>query len=231
MGDIARLARQLVEGNGGVPVMPDLQLRQAVVATVDATGRTLGVQIGGSTTTVAGVKFLQSYWPVVGDTVWLLSRGPDRIVLGALSSLNVPPSAKVHRTTNQSINNATDTVITWETSAWNRGSMWNSGVNPSRITAVRKGIHEGGATIRWATSASAGERYACARVNGNSLSRLGEQGVGYAGVVTLGFDIEGDLNVGDYVEALVFQSTGGALNLTPTFTWSVSMWLSWVRDS
>lgn len=232
MSDASLLARQIASGDGGRPVIEHPYLRQATVASVDATNRTVGVQIAGSSTVVAGVKFLQSYWPVVGDTVWVAAIGPNLWVLGALSNLNVPPEFRVNRTTNQSINNSTDTAITWETSRTNRGSMWNSGVNPTRVTAVRKGIHVGGCQIRWATSASTGERYACVRINAVSLSRAGEQGVAPSGgVVTLDFPWEADLAVGDYLETIVFQATGGALNVTPTFTWSVSLWGVWVRDS
>lgn len=69
---------------GGVFDDPNqLKLRQGVVAAVNASS--VDVTIGASTT-VPGVRFLDSYAPVAGDTVWLLRNGPDALVIGAVAA-------------------------------------------------------------------------------------------------------------------------------------------------
>lgn len=48
---------------------------------------TLTVQLGGDTSgAVAGVRFIDSYSPVVGDTVFMVKNGPDIFVFGQVNS-------------------------------------------------------------------------------------------------------------------------------------------------
>lgn len=69
------LVRQL-SGDRPEPV----RLRQGVV---DAVGvSTVDVTIGGSATVITGVAHLDSYTPTAGDTVWILTNGPDQLVIG-----------------------------------------------------------------------------------------------------------------------------------------------------
>lgn len=206
----------------GVP-----QVRQGVVTTVEAA--TCTVTIGGSAIAIANARWLASAPPVVGQTVWVYrEKGELPIVLGPVSGQGGAPAVQARRTTNLSVNNTTDTVVNLEAVDVNVGTWWTVGT-PARLFAPLSGWYVGRGVARWATSASAAERYATARVNGVALNRMGEQGNGYAGVVTLGFALFGKLNAGDYVEMVVFQATGAALNLTPTFTHSVELALVWVR--
>lgn len=43
------------------------------------------ITVGGSSTQISGVKYLNSYSPVMGDTVLLLTDGLDIVILGALA--------------------------------------------------------------------------------------------------------------------------------------------------
>lgn len=60
--------------------------RQGVVTAV-ATGppASLSVEIGGSDTVVSGVRYLNSYSPSVGHTVWVDIQDSDPIVIGRLA--------------------------------------------------------------------------------------------------------------------------------------------------
>lgn len=42
------------------------------------------VTVGGSTTQVAGILYLKSYTPTVGDTVMMVTDGEDLVILGAI---------------------------------------------------------------------------------------------------------------------------------------------------
>lgn len=62
---------------------PAVKLRQGVVQSIQTGSLTL--TIGGSATTVSGIKYLSSYTPTVNDTVWLATDGRDWMVIGKLS--------------------------------------------------------------------------------------------------------------------------------------------------
>jgi hypothetical protein len=72
------LAQQLNQ-RLAAPVTPRMQ--QGVVAVVNAT--TVDLTLGGSAVVTPAVSFLESYQdPTVGDAVWVLCNGPDRLVVG-----------------------------------------------------------------------------------------------------------------------------------------------------
>lgn len=75
--NVALLAKQLAAV---------LVLRQAVVASHTAgPPASVGITLGGSSTVVTGVRYLASYTPADGDTVWVLRNGGDLLVLGKLA--------------------------------------------------------------------------------------------------------------------------------------------------
>lgn len=79
MRDLARMLAPAGQGDDSA------RLRQGVVASVQAgPPRTLTVTVGGSVE-VAGVRYLASYSPQPGDTVWLVQQGPVLVVLGDLA--------------------------------------------------------------------------------------------------------------------------------------------------
>lgn len=79
MSDVSDLADVLFE----MADTPAVRLRKATVQAVAAPKVTL--RIGGSTTDVAGVRYLSSYAPTVGDVVFVLVDGPALLILGRLA--------------------------------------------------------------------------------------------------------------------------------------------------
>lgn len=80
-----RLRDQLHQPRPGHETPDDdpLSLRQAVVASVDTTTGTVGLYLGGDTSTTAtGMAVLDGLLPLVGDSVMALQHGPDWLVLG-----------------------------------------------------------------------------------------------------------------------------------------------------
>jgi hypothetical protein len=65
-----------------------VSLRQGTIQAAAAT--VLTARLGGSTTDVAGVHFLDSYLPIVGDTAWFLQSGPDLLAIGKVGTGNSP---------------------------------------------------------------------------------------------------------------------------------------------
>lgn len=68
---------------------PGLQLRQGVVTAFDAPTYTVTLNVSNDldSITISDIPYLESYTPIVGDTVWLFRNGTDLIVLGVLSSV------------------------------------------------------------------------------------------------------------------------------------------------
>jgi hypothetical protein len=61
------------------------QLRQGVVAAINAPDNSCSMYLSGDTTTlVVGIKCLNSFQPTVGDTMWIVKSGSDMIVLGKI---------------------------------------------------------------------------------------------------------------------------------------------------
>jgi hypothetical protein len=66
--------------------IPTLRLRQAYVVATNNSPKTVDIQIAGDTNTLPSVKYMHSYAPQVGDTVFVLTNGADILCLGDLAS-------------------------------------------------------------------------------------------------------------------------------------------------
>jgi len=80
--DLSYLVNQIK----GADTIPTLRLRQAYVVATNNSPKTVDIQIAGDTNTLPSVKYLHSYAPQVGDTVFVLTNGADILCLGDLAS-------------------------------------------------------------------------------------------------------------------------------------------------
>lgn len=62
-------------------------IRKGTIASIDTAGSppTLGITISGDTTVITGVRYIDSYVPVVGDIVLVIKQGTDLTVLGQIA--------------------------------------------------------------------------------------------------------------------------------------------------
>lgn len=81
-GAVRDLAAQLSQPD--LPYTPP-QIVKAVVVNTALTGTppTVSINLSGDTTQIDGVRFLESYSPVVGDVLAIAKTGPDLLILGA----------------------------------------------------------------------------------------------------------------------------------------------------
>lgn len=129
-------------------------------------------------------------------------------------SANGRPSVGVERQAPQSIAHGTLTNVAFDTALENSAGMWSAGT-PTRITSVANGVYAISAQIVWDANA-VGERRITIRKNGGAASNSSNwMAVTVAGVVTAQnlATFQFGLNVGEYVELEVGQSSGGALNV------------------
>ena len=126
---------------------------------------------------------------------------------GQLATL---PGARVRGTAIQSIPNGTNTVLTFGTADYNNAGVFNA-ATPTRLTAPVSGTYLIIAYVWWGANAT-GLRELWTNVNGSTDLEWSIQppptGVGLEQGVTTTFH----LNAGDYVQAYVYQDSGGALN-------------------
>lgn len=130
-------------------------------------------------------------------------------------------SVRAKKSADTSINNDTTTLLTWDQEDFDTGSMHDNATNPSRLTALNAGKYIVGVNIGWDPSGT-GRRYVNVRKNGTTT--VGE--LISSPQMSAVFDLTQqlttlvDMAANDYVETLVLQTSGGALNCKqqgPTF--------------
>jgi hypothetical protein len=80
--DLSYLVNQIK----GSDTFPTLRLRQAYVVAHHNSPKRVDIQIAGDTNTLPSVKYMHSYSPQVGDTVFVLTNGADILCLGDLAT-------------------------------------------------------------------------------------------------------------------------------------------------
>lgn len=129
-----------------------------------------------------------------------------------------------------SIPNNVLTAVTFDSEREDTGGCHSTLSNTSRLVAPVAGIYNLGASISLAANAT-GIRQAMLRVNGSLVvaeQTLGNAGAGSGTEFMIG-GIQWRLAVNDYVELLVLQNSGGALNLQFAASFSPEAWFEWRR--
>jgi hypothetical protein len=124
---------------------------------------------------------------------------------------------RAYKSANQSVNSATNAVVTFNAETFDSDAYHDNSTNPGRIT-VPSGL--GGkylleAEVDWEGSAT-GIRAIWLRINGATIFTGAEFGTDVTfGAATVCSGIIA-LSAGDYVECLARQQSGGAINITPS---------------
>jgi hypothetical protein len=80
--DLSYLVNQ-IKGETNIPT---LRLRQAYVVATYNSPKRKDIQIAGDTNTLTSVKYIHSYSPQVGDTIFILTNGSDILCLGDIAT-------------------------------------------------------------------------------------------------------------------------------------------------
>ena len=121
------------------------------------------------------------------------------------------PHCKVYNSANQSINNTTATMLTFDTEDYNNNTMHSTVSNTSRITLTTGGRYLLMGKVQFASNGTGTRRV---RIVLNGLTTLAEVQVpaSAVGVVTLPIMTVDTFAAADYVELEGYQDSGGALN-------------------
>jgi len=133
------------------------------------------------------------------------------------------PTVKAVRTTTQSITSSTWTLCAWNaTDAWDTDTMHDIVTNNERLIAKHAGKFQWTIMHNWQGNAT-GQRLCEIQKNSVSLPATGNTGVvqgGYANTIGasltdtyIGASGIVDLAVNDYIAAVVYQNSGGALTI------------------
>jgi hypothetical protein len=141
--------------------------------------------------------------------------------------LSNPPLFAGYQSAAQSVANSTLVAIGMDSSVVDSYGGHSNVTNNSRYTAVVAGYYFVIAQVGYAANAS-GNRLIEMHKNGGSTLNLG-QGVGLAPTTSNNSANQVSalvqLNVGDYIEAYTYQTSGGALNTVPAQSGMTVLWL------
>ena len=153
----------------------------------------------------------------------------------AIRYLQKPPQFKLRQATSQSFTNNTDTPVTFDAEVLDTDVNGTSGhdnvTNNTRWTCTFPGQYEIAGTVTFGANAT-GIRWAGLRVNGTNVpASIGSQGGSAAEVGAVhSHTTKVYMDVGDYVELVGRQSSGGALSTYVADSWFQSaldgLWVS-----
>ena len=134
-----------------------------------------------------------------------------------------PQNVRAVRTANQSISNSTDTAIQFnDTDDLDTNTLHDTVTNNTRITIAAAGVYLVGGRVKWAASTGGTLRQAWIRRGGSTeLAKVTHPAAAGAGVLHEFEVIElRSFSAGDYIELMVQQDSGGALNVTKASFWA-----------
>lgn len=142
------------------------------------------------------------------------------------------PHCRVAHSTTQSCANAALTVLTFNTVRWNLGAaLLFSTATPTRVvTAPWDGLYAVG-FVGLLDPAANSDSYATLRLNGATEIARGPKGAAVAGkLCNLAVATAYRLTKGQYLEVLIRNDTGAALNMTSFANMSPECWARWVSN-
>jgi hypothetical protein len=129
-----------------------------------------------------------------------------------------PPAVCVTHNASQSITTSTNTILAFNTERYDQASnvadtMHDTVTNNSRLTCRYAGVYHITGMIEWATNTT-GERIVELFLNNTTVIARNRLAAGSVGSIVQSASRDYSLAVNDFVEVRVFQSSGGALNVT-----------------
>lgn len=148
--------------------------------------------------------------------------------LGTTEFSSSIPAAHVLHSTTQSIADSTNTTLAFDTEQYDTANTHDNSTNNSRLIAPVTGIYALNAFVQWQPGAgSAGTRVVTISKNGGP--RLGANG----GFAVTGGGSESTtvtpivrLEAGEYVEAIVYQTSGGSVDVNASDAELSMTWLA-----
>lgn len=139
------------------------------------------------------------------------------------------PGCRVYRSTNQSISNATGTAISFNQERYDPDNMHDNSTNPSRVTISKAGVYQVTGNIRTAANTT-GARDLWLQVNSSTIIGFNALTASAtdSGLSTMQVAATWKFAAGDYVELVLWQNSGGSLNVEPWSGYSPELSVQYV---
>ena len=148
------------------------------------------------------------------DNLWTLAGDGNLVELP--DYIRNPPRCSAYNSANQSTTNDTPFVVALNSEYYDSATMHDTATNNSRVTFLTAGVYVVTFAGSFAANAT-GDRSALIRKNGNEFLGGSEKKAASASFETgLIVGVQEFFEVDEYVEAVVKQDSGGALNLLAT---------------
>lgn len=135
------------------------------------------------------------------------------------------PSARVFSSVNLPVLTGALTVLAFNQERSDAGDLHSTVTNNSRLTAPITGWYMIGGHVRFAAAAG-GNRQALIRLNGTTfIAPYQAASLGAAANPDFSVVTAYQMTAGDYVEVVVFQDSGGAINVLSAANFSPEFWM------
>jgi hypothetical protein len=140
-----------------------------------------------------------------------------------ITSLADPPRVRVYNSANIATATATPLALTFNSERFDTDTMHSTAVNTSRITFTTGGYYMIGAGIEFASNAT-GYRSVTLRISGATEIACEVRPAVSGAVTRVSISTLWGVAAGAYVECIVDQNSGGALNVNATASHSPEFW-------
>jgi hypothetical protein len=134
-------------------------------------------------------------------------------------------NASVTKAANQTLSNATDTVLNFDTEIFKNGITHSNSTNNSRLTIATTGIYQIGCSVAFANN-STGVRSVFPRLNGTTVLGYANQTAVSGNTTGMTFTVIASLTATDYVELIAQQTSGGNLDVNQATQWTPVFWIT-----
>lgn len=138
-----------------------------------------------------------------------------------------PPKCRVYNSAAISITTSgTDQALTFNSERYDTDTLHSTAVNTGRVTITTAGTYDVGAAVDFAASAT-GYRTVYLRLNGSTIIASQKSAASPSGTHQLTVTTQYPFAAGDYIEVVVVQSSGAALNVNASGNYSPEFWAIW----
>jgi hypothetical protein len=134
------------------------------------------------------------------------------------------PQARVYNDAAIAINNNSTTALTFNSERFDDGNLHSTSANTGRLTAPVAGLYAIGAHAAFAAN-STGTREIHIRLDGTTSLAMGAGTASATREGRMSVSTVYRLTAGQYVEVLVYQNSGGSLNVVSTAGYSPEFWM------
>lgn len=172
--------------------------------------------------------------PYVENPAWVdgsttISAAKLNNVEQGITDAHFQPCARVTHSLAQSISSATNTALAFNTERYDQDGLGTSTIHDNTVNNTRlicrvAGKYSIGGNVEWAANAT-GVRDVFLRLNGSAYIAYSRFSTVVASTIQQGIATDWELAVNDYVELVVFQNSGGGLNVNSTSAYSPEFWM------